>query len=258
MPLQRKVGSVQQIQFENHAGEKLAGTLEGPQHPSGFGMVLGHCFTCSRHTRILSDISSAMADIGYQVLRFDFSGNGRSEGAFTQSTYSKQALELQCAADYIRSKGASLLLLAGHSMGGTAALLAAARMNGVRGVIALSVGAALLSPERLLTGSEQAILAQKGEVPFSSRGRALTLTKDFFDDAAAYELPKVIMKIRCPVLLVYGGHDEMISPDSGRTLKDARPEKTEVFTVEEADHMFSGDADRDTVVAHVKQWVTKL
>ncbi len=249
---------MQQVQFENHAGEKLAGTLTAPQQPSGFGMVLGHCFTCSRHTRILSDISSAMADIGYQVLRFDFSGNGRSEGTFTQSTYSKQVRELQCAADYIRSRGASSVLLAGHSMGGTAALLAAARMDDVRGVIALSVGAALLAPDRLLTESDQATLARKGEVPFSSRGRSLTLTKAFFDDAAAYDLPEAMAQVRCPMLLIYGGQDEMISPDSGRILKDAQPEKIEVFKVDEADHMFSGDAGREIAVACVVQWVRKL
>ena len=249
---------MRQVRFENHLGEKLAGTVEEPADPTGNGMVMGHCFTCSRHTRILSDISRAMADMGYVVLRFDFSGNVQSEGDFTQSTYSKQILELQCAADYIRKAGASDAILAGHSMGGTVALLTAGKRNDIDGVIALSVDAALLHPEKVLSESERTVLFEQGTVPFSSRGRNLALTKDFFNDAAGFDLCESISKISCPILLVYGGQDTMIDPDSGRRLKDARPSQTEVFKVDQADHMFSGDKDRRTVVNHLVRWVTTL
>jgi putative redox protein len=72
----------QQIQFSNHYGEKLAGTFHLPTEDSRRGIILGHCFTCSRHTRILRDVSLALVEEGFKVLRFDFSGNGQSEGGF--------------------------------------------------------------------------------------------------------------------------------------------------------------------------------
>ena len=258
MPKGKKVKPMRQVRFDNHVGEKLAGTMEEPAHPTGWGVVLGHCFTCSRHTRILSDISAAMADTGHIVLRFDFSGNGQSEGDFSQSTYSKQITELGCATDYIRTAGASHVILAGHSMGGTVALMAAALLKGIHGVIALSVGSTLLHPGRVLSEKEQTVLFKQGTVPFSSRGRDLTLTTDFFEDAEGYDLPGSVSKIRCPVLLIYGGRDAMIEPDAGRILKDARPTNTEVFTVDEADHMFVADRSRRVVVEHIVEWVKAL
>jgi putative redox protein len=221
-------------------------------------MVLGHCFTCTRHTRILSDLSQAMTGLGYLALRFDFSGNGQSAGDFVESTYSKQIRELKCAMEYIQAEGVSDIILAGHSMGCAAALLAAAQTIDIIGVIALSVDAMLLNPDRVLSEKEQFMLRKQGAVPFSSRGRNLMLAKDFFDDAGQYDLPGSISKIHCPVLLVYGGQDMMIDPDSGGKLKDARPAGTEVFTVKDADHMFGNDRDRRMAIDHVVAWVKAL
>ncbi|MFZ2634499.1 MAG: alpha/beta fold hydrolase [Desulfosalsimonadaceae bacterium] len=250
--------NMRQIRFDNHLGEKLAGTLDEPSNPNGRGIILGHCFTCSRHTRILMDLSRDMATHGYMALRFDFSGNGQSEGDFKESTYSKQIRELQCAVDYIRANDISDIILAGHSMGGTAALFTAAQTNGITGVIALSASAELLYPERLLSEGRKADLYATGEAQFSSRGRDLIITKDFFTDADRYDLLKAISEIRCPILLIYGGQDMIIAPDSGRILHDANPIGTEVFKVDNADHMFSADEDRSKVVDHVARWAQRL
>jgi len=224
----------------------------------GRGLVLGHCFTCSRHTKILSNLSRDLANIGYQALRFDFSGNGGSQGVFAESTYSKQIRELQCAADYLKSNGVSEIIFAGHSMGGASALLAAAQSEEVIGVIALAVGIMLLNPGRLLTEKDQATLSQQGKVSFSSRGRSLTLSTQFFEDAARYELKRSIQKIHCPVLLVYGGKDTIIDPKSGSILHEANPGGTELFKINNADHMFSAENDRKAVINRAIAWAQQL
>jgi uncharacterized protein len=87
----------EQIDFKNHQGEKLAATLHLPKKPTGCGVVLGHCFTCSRHTGILRQVAGELSRKGFFALRFDFSGNGQSEGIFEESTYSKQISEMQTA-----------------------------------------------------------------------------------------------------------------------------------------------------------------
>jgi uncharacterized protein len=247
-----------QIRFDNHLGEKLAATLEIPSHPADKGMVLGHCFTCTRHTRILDDLSRAMVNAGYLALRFDFSGNGQSEGSFAESTYSKQIQELNCAIDYVRNAGASDIILAGHSMGGEVALLTAAQINGIMGVIAFSASAEPLHPDHLLTDSQKFDLNDKGQVKFSSRGRELIITKQFFHDAEEHDLTNAMSEIHCPVLLVYGGQDMIIPTDSSLILHDANPAHAEIFMVQSADHMFTSDKDRRMVVDHVQQWVQNL
>ena len=85
----------QQIKFDNPQGETLVGTLHQPEQKAVGGVVAGHCFTCSRHTGILRRMCKDLGDAGFMVLRFDFSGNGQSEGEFAQSTFTKQITEMK-------------------------------------------------------------------------------------------------------------------------------------------------------------------
>jgi len=184
--------------FTNSIGEKLSGTLHRPSVSNGFGFVIGHCFTCSRHTRILIDLSNALTDIGFCVLRFDFSGNGQSEGRFEDSTYSKQIDEMISAVAYMKKNKADHVLIGGHSMGGMVSLFTAAQNQDIAGVISLAVGSAPLHPDRLLTDIQKEQLVSSGNVSFSSRGRNLVLTRNFFDDADQYDVQEKNAKITSP------------------------------------------------------------
>ncbi|MEJ2657914.1 MAG: alpha/beta hydrolase, partial [Desulfobacterales bacterium] len=128
----------QPIHFYNLQGEKLAGSLHIPKQHAGGGVVFGHCFTCSRHTRIIREMCDALAAEGFWALRFDFSGNGQSEGEFSKSTYSKQITEMKTAADVILGKGVRRIGLAGHSMGAVIAVLTATQIQSLKAVCSLS------------------------------------------------------------------------------------------------------------------------
>ncbi len=219
---------------------------------------MGHCFTCSRHTRILVELGEALAGAGLSVLRFDFSGNGASEGRFEQSTYSKQVAELSSAMDYLEGQKVTTLFLAGHSMGGMSALFAAARELRVKGVAALAVGLRMLSPERLLSKDQQAALEENGSVRFSSRGRDLDLTREFFDDAARFDIPAEMGRITCPVLQVHGEKDEIMPVSAARQLHAALGPESEWFEIAGADHMFSDPKHRKAVSERVRTWIHKI
>jgi alpha/beta superfamily hydrolase len=77
------------------------------------------------------------AAVGYRVLAFDFSGEGRSvrgiTGTFTASG------DVEAAATYVREQGAAGVVLIGASRGGTAVLMAAARLTPpAAGVVSVS------------------------------------------------------------------------------------------------------------------------
>jgi len=67
------------IQFENSAGEKLAGILDLPTSTPRAYALFAHCFTCSKNIRAATIISRALIEAGFAVLRFDFTGLGQSE-----------------------------------------------------------------------------------------------------------------------------------------------------------------------------------
>lgn len=80
--------------MQNYRGETLVGTLTDPeplqQHPTTVTPVvlLAHGYMSTRHSELLVRLSTALANTcGLSSLRFDFSGNGDSEGSFRYGQY---------------------------------------------------------------------------------------------------------------------------------------------------------------------------
>jgi putative redox protein len=243
-----------QIQFPNHLGEKLSATIHLPDGPSPRGVILGHCFTCSRHTTILRTICHALAASGFLVLRFDFSGNGQSEGDFAESTYSKQIEEMKTAAAFLGERGVSWLGLAGHSMGAMVGLLAGAEIGSARAVCALAARSRVMGAADLLTPAQLQELQERGRVHFVSRGRALELSREMFTDAARHDLGRAVASLSQPLLLVHGDRDEITPVEEAYHIKRYRPEGTRLAVIPGADHMFSGDEHRRLVTEVVVSW----
>lgn len=248
----------QQIQFPNDFGENLAGTFHVPSRESRCGIILGHCFTCSRYTRILHEISLTLVDKGFKVLRFDFSGNGQSEGDFSQSFYSKQIAEMKTAASFMSAEGVSWIGLAGHSMGAVVALLAAGEMDSVKAVCTLAAKASALITTHFLSQSQIQELQQTGRVHFISRGRNLELTKNFFVDAEKYDLSSILASLPQPLLVVHGDQDEIIPVEDAYKLHQYKPVNTDLAIIPGADHMFSQDTHRRKVAELVVEWFKRL
>jgi putative redox protein len=244
----------QPVHFYNHQGEKLAGTLHLPDRRDGCGVVFGHCFTCSRHTLIIRQACNELASEGVLALRFDFSGNGQSEGEFSASNYSKQIAEMQTAADVIAEKGARWIGLAGHSMGAVIAVLTAARTRSVKAVCTLAGRLSGLNATHFFGKKQLKELEDTGRVSFSSRGRSLQLSTEFFADANQYNLPETVKSLRTPLMVVHGDADEIIPVQDAYLAKTLNPEYTELVVIPGADHMFSAETHRSRTSKLVVKW----
>ena len=77
------------LEFQNGAGEVLAGLLELPEHAEEITAfaLFAHCFTCGKDIAAASRISRALAARGIAVLRFDFTGLGNSDGDFANTNF---------------------------------------------------------------------------------------------------------------------------------------------------------------------------
>ena len=123
------------IHFDSRSGLSLTGSIELP--PGGHWKataLFAHCFTCGRNIRAARQISASLAAAGFAVLRFDFTGLGESEGEFADTTFSSNLDDLEDAANWLAEKLAAPQLLVGHSLGGTAVLAVAERLDSVRAV----------------------------------------------------------------------------------------------------------------------------
>jgi pimeloyl-ACP methyl ester carboxylesterase len=244
----------QQVSFLNDRGETLAGTLHLPDRPTENGVIFGHCFTCSRHTGILRQICDRLTEKAFMALRFDFSGNGQSEGNFSDSTYSKQISEMKSAAAFAAGKGAAWIGLSGHSLGASIALLTAGQTDGVKAVCALSGRLSGMNPHHFLNPAQRKELRDTGRIFFSSRGRSLELSNDFFADAGQYRLPEVVASLRIPLLVVHGDQDEIIPVTEAYHARKLNPEGATLAVIPDADHMFSNPEHRRKTAELVAEW----
>ena len=244
----------QSIYFYNQQGEKLAGTLHLPKKSAGCGVVFGHCFTCSRHTRIIRQICKELAEKDVLALRFDFSGNGQSEGEFSASNYSKQINEMQTAADVIAEKGARRIGLAGHSMGAVIAVLTAAQTKTVKAICALAARLSGLNATHFFSKKQLEELEVTGRVSFNSRGRSLQLSTKFFTDAKQYDLPEAVKSLQTPLMVIHGDADEIIPVQDAYLARTLNSENTELVIIPGGDHMFSAELHRTQISKLVVKW----
>lgn len=245
------------ISFLNDADETIAGTLHEPDVATRNAVVLGHCFTCSRHTSILRDISKALVDGGIAALRFDFSGNGQSQGIFAETTYTKHIGEMTAAAQFMRSKGYEAFGLAGHSMGASIAVLSASRITGVKGICALAGRLAGTTAAGIFSRDQLSQLDRSGKLSFTSRGRELELKRDFFDDAERYDVSGTVRDLKTPVIIVHGDADDIIPVKEAHDAAALNP-RVELEVIAGADHMFLDDAHRRRVADRVRDWFSEM
>src|SRR5262249_45629676 len=118
----RMAASSRPVSFPGAFGTTLAARLDAPAGAPLAYALFAHCFTCSKESKASATISSALAERGIAVLRFDFTGLGGSEGDFANTNFSSNVDDLVAAADFLRREHRAPALLVGHSLGGTALL----------------------------------------------------------------------------------------------------------------------------------------
>src|SRR6266853_2848883 len=173
------------VTFPGAFGTSLAARLDAPAGPPLAYAIFAHCFTCSKESKAAAAISAALAEKGFAVLRFDFTGLGGSEGDFANTNFSSNADDLVAAADFLRREHRAPALLVGHSLGGTAVLAAAARIPEARAVATIGAPFEPAHVLHLLHDSRDKI-TREGEAEVDIGGRPFKVQKQFLDDIGTH------------------------------------------------------------------------
>jgi alpha/beta superfamily hydrolase len=78
-----------------------------PDGAARAGALFAHCFTCHSDYRFIRPCRKLLAAQGIAVLRFDFTGLGRSGGRFEDSNFTTNIEDVQAAAPAWRLRSAS-------------------------------------------------------------------------------------------------------------------------------------------------------
>jgi len=106
------------MQLINEYNENLDVLIEGNDNASVTTIIFIHGFGTDKHETAgyFDDISSALKD-KYRIVRFDFSGYGKSGGKQEEWSYAKGARDLQSVIDWTRENYQGEIYLLAHSMG---------------------------------------------------------------------------------------------------------------------------------------------
>ncbi len=245
------------ITFRNDRGLRLAGLLDEPgSQPARAYALFAHCFTCNKNYKGVRNLCRALAAAGIGVLRFDFTGLGESEGDFSTTTFSDNIADILAAAHWLETHHAAPQLLIGHSLGGTAMLLAASRLQAVKAVATV---ASPSEPAHVLThfADRQAQILQQGEAEIRIGGVAYRIRRPFVEDVQAHDLKAVLPGLKRALLILHAPGDETVSVEhAARLFALARHPKSFV-SLDGADHLLSRPEDARYAGGLIAAWAQR-
>lgn len=222
------------ISFVSEDGLPLKGWLVKPPHPRAKSSAIIICHGVGANKSDFTELAASLARRGYFVLLFDFRAHGESSGSRTSLGYHEQKDVLAALSVLKARKDIDLhrIGIYGFSMGGSTALLAAAKSGAFS---AVAVDSAFTS---LRDQARGAIRGFYHLPSFPFLHLAIFGYELYFQTRVENVAPvNVIAHISpVPLLIIAGEGDKLIPADNGRKLYSAAGEPKELWIIPGADH----------------------
>jgi len=244
------------IEFEGSQNTKLAARLDRPSGRIKAYALFAHCFTCGKDIAAASRIAKALTNDGIAVLRFDFTGLGKSEGEFANTNFTSNVQDLIKAADYMRKHLEAPSILIGHSLGGAAVLAAAHHIPESKAIV--TIGAP--SDADHVThhfGDKEAEIIEKGEAEVSLAGRPFRIRKQFLDDIKSQNIETAISDLDRALLVLHAPLDNIVSIDNAAQIFKAAKHPKSFVTLDDADHLISRKENAAYAARVIAAWVSR-
>jgi len=169
---------------------------------------------------------------GYNAVRFDFRGNGESDGYFIDQGLSSKIKDLETVIEYFAPEKYSVF---GSSFGGKVALHHAAGSQDVEAVI----GRAPVTYNSIMS-KYRAVVEEKG---IFQHHEGATIDERFFEDLDKYRFDEMTKRFSCPVAIFHGGSDSTVHfKNTAKAVKKLETD-TLVQKFEDEKHSFSEKAE---------------
>lgn len=243
-------------------GKQIAGVLHLPQRKNPPIAIMCHGWGSNKlgtWQGLFVKSAREICKSGFAVLRFDFRGSGDSEGEFGEQTIETVLEDLDCILNSLDKKYVNIdrIGLVGHSLGGKAAILEAAKDKRIKCLVLWSTPAS--QKDAFPTAFVEEIRDRK-KLLLGDSGCWINARQ--LESYLRYDGLKIIRKVNVPVLIVNGSEDLSVFPSQSKKLyKNAnRPKK--LFVVKGADHAFLVDSCKkelfNVTIKWFDKWLTTL
>lgn len=201
----------------------------------------------------MTRLAGGLTEAGYAALRFDFTGLGDSAGDFAETTVSANVGDLVRAATTLIEMGFGPCGLIGHSLGGAAAILAAARLKTVRSMATISAPASVDHVTHLFADSVEDLVAD-GRREVTIGGRSFELEASFVHDLDHHDVLDAVADLDRPYLVVHARDDTIVGFDNAEALHGAAKEPKRLAALDAGDHLFAPRDSAEAVLDAVVTW----
>nr|VDD33999.1 unnamed protein product [Brassica oleracea] len=229
------------VVIENSHGEKLVGVL----HDTGSTetVVICHGFRSSKDRIPMPTIANVFEKAMISSFRFDFAGNGESQGSFEYGNYRREAEDLRSVLQHLRGENRDISAIIGHSKGGSVVLLYAAKYKDVHTVVNISGRFFLERGIEMRLGKDYLKrIKENGFIDVSNRKGKFEyrVTEESLMDRLTTNTHEACLSIHenCRVLTVHGTHDRIVHvTEASEFAKYIKNHK--LCLIEGADHEFT-------------------
>jgi len=242
--------------FIGSKGNLLDARLEMPGTTPKAFVIFSHCFTCTKDILTAYRSSRLLAQQGYAVLRFDFSGLGDSEGDFAECNFSTTIEDIQGAIKFLSNKYETPEILIGHSLGGTSSLATAIEAEEIKKVITI---ASPSQPAHVLHHFDHALtmLEQGSPSSFEVAGKFYDINPQFVNDVRQWDMKQKLKNLHKPVLIFNVQNDALVSEEDASEIEQWLGGKTDLIHLENTDHLLTDKAAHAYVISQAVRWLEK-
>jgi len=243
------------LSIPNQKSELLDARLDLPAKDSATKYaIICHCFTCTKETITTSRVSRGLAQQGLAILRFDFTGLGKSQGDFVDSNFTSMVNDILSVNEFMQKHYQPANILLGHSMGGTAALLASTKIETCDSVITI---ASPSHPSHVLHHFDKALteLESGKNSEIIVAGTAYPVKPQFINDVRQYDFHKKLARFNKNILSLRAGKDTLVAKKDANEIMQYTSGKHEIFDIENADHLFSNRNHTEKIIHKISEWI---
>lgn len=241
----------ERLQFSARGRVKRLLPLQRPTGTARGGVLLVHCFAAGDERYTLNRLSRGLAESGYAVLRWDFTGLGETPGS-GQEVSATTGNDLSRAATLLAQQDIGPISLVTHGVAAAAVLVAAVSMRRLGSVVTVGAPAggravrALFESPRGRAGEEHNV---------TGIGHAFPLAAEVVDDFTAFEKDRGVAELGAPLLVVHALDDEAVPVEEGEKLFAAADQPKSFVPLVATDHLVRSPAAGEQLLRVVSDWL---
>ncbi|OJX13021.1 MAG: hypothetical protein BGO77_00965 [Caedibacter sp. 37-49] len=246
---------IKKLYFPGSLNELSGHLVLSQAEPRAYAIYV-HCFTCSKDHHSSRRISTELAQQGIATLRFDLTGLGESQGDFAGTNFTTNVQDIIAAAQYLKYQYKPATLLIGHSLGGTASLVAATQLEEMRAVVTLN------SPydpahvaKRVASVKDEVFI--HGEAAVQIEGRQFRIQKHFFEVLEHYNMEQILASLKAALLVMHAPKDPVVHIRNASQIFSSASHPKSFISLERMDHLLTDPKDALYIANLINAWASR-